>query len=111
MTASAIVALPACGQPDPIRKQFTKDIKKQEDRRPGRVDFAFVSAWTNAAGETVHATCMIYGTRQNPTSVVVSPHGDGIATVERGKVTDPEWVKYCSAPAADSFGNPISKRR
>jgi len=111
LAASSIGALPACGQSDPMRKQFAKDIKKQEEIRPGRIDEAFVSSWTNAAGEKIHATCMIYGRRERPISLVVSPHGDGIATLERGNLKDSDWVKYCSAPAADASGNPISKRR
>ena len=111
VAAFSIGALPACGQSDPMRKQFAKDIKKQKEMRPGRIDEALVSSWMNAAGEKIHATCMIYGRRERPISLVVSPHGDGIATLERGNVEDADWVKYCSAPAADGSGNPISKQK
>ena len=111
LTVASIAALPACGSSDPIRKQFGKDIKKQKEKRPGRIDEAFASSWTNASGEAVHATCMIYGSRERPISVVIYPHGDGIATAERPGLTDPDWVKYCSEPAADGSGKPISKQR
>ena len=111
LTVLALGALSACGVSDPVQKQFAKDIKKQKEARMGVIGEAFVSSWTNAAGETVNATCMVYGSLEDPISVIVSPHGDGIATVERGDTDTPEWVKYCSNPVLDKAGRPIRKRR
>ena len=109
--ALSLGTLSACGATDPVQKQFAKDIKKQKEKRMGVIDEAFVSSWTYHEGETVNATCMVYGSDEHLSSVVISPHGDGIATVERGSKDTPEWVKYCSNPVVDQAGGPIRKRR
>ena len=110
-TALALTALSACGKPDPVQKQFAKDIKKQKEARMGMIGEAFVSSWTTPAGETANATCMVYGNLDDPLSVVVMPHGGGIAKVERGGTDTPEWVEYCSNPVVDKAGRPIRKQR
>ena len=111
LAAGSIAALPACGQSDPLRKQFARDIKKQKDNELGQIGEAFVSSWTNSAGETVHATCMMYGNRERPGRTVIFPHGDGIASLQRGDLANPDWVKYCSNPAVDGSGIPILRKR
>ena len=111
LAGASIAALPACGQSDPLRKQFARDIKKQKENQLGQIGEAFVSSWTDSSGQAVHATCMIYGSRERPGSVVVFPHGDGIASLQRGNVTNPDWVKYCSNLAVDGSGIPILQKR
>ena len=111
LAGGATAALPACGESDRLRKQFAKDIKKQKDNELGPIGEAFVSSWTDSSGQTVHATCMIYGTREPPGRGVVFPHGDGIASLQRGDLANAEWVKYCSSPAVDGSGRPLVRKR
>ena len=111
VAGGSMAALTGCGQPDSLRKQFARDIKKQQENQLGQMGEAFVSSWADSGGQAVHATCMIYGSRERPGSVVVFPHGDGIASLQRGGLTDPDWVKYCSSPATDASGKPIVRRR